>query len=111
MESGGAGARPLRGGGGVTDDSHLVAGGAAGGWVMAEGVRATVPPQPGGALRRGSVRHDGPVTVERGIIGRLPYVGLGGGAPMLFVGGLVSAGRREGVSDRSMPRPRCWGRS
>jgi pimeloyl-ACP methyl ester carboxylesterase len=30
----------------------------------------------------------GPVTMERGTIGRLPYLGLGSGAPMLFVGGL-----------------------
>ena len=35
-----------------------------------------------------SVRHDWPMEVERGVIGRLPYLGMGSGAPMLFLGGL-----------------------
>ena len=30
----------------------------------------------------------GPVSMERGMIGRLPHLGVGSGAPMLFVGGL-----------------------
>ena len=30
----------------------------------------------------------GRMRMERGVIGRLPYLGLGQGAPMLFLGGL-----------------------
>jgi hypothetical protein len=35
-----------------------------------------------------SLRHDSPMTAERGVIGRLPYLAVGSGAPMLFIAGL-----------------------
>jgi pimeloyl-ACP methyl ester carboxylesterase len=46
--------------------------------------------------------HDSPMTLERGVIGRLPYVALGSGAPMLFVGGLYPRAGVEAFGDRSM---------
>jgi pimeloyl-ACP methyl ester carboxylesterase len=43
------------------------------------------------------------MTVERGVIGRLPYVGVGSGPPMLFIAGLAPyAGVEWGTSDRMM---------
>jgi pimeloyl-ACP methyl ester carboxylesterase len=49
--------------------------------------------------------HDGPVTVERGVSGRLPYVAVGSGAPLLFIAGLAPvAGVEWGTSERAMNR-------
>ena len=42
------------------------------------------------------------MTLERAVIGRLPYVAMGGGAPMLFVGGLYPRAGVEAFSDWSM---------
>ena len=43
------------------------------------------------------------MTVERGVIGRLPYVAVGSGAPMLFIAGLAPyAGVEWGTSERLM---------
>jgi pimeloyl-ACP methyl ester carboxylesterase len=42
------------------------------------------------------------MTLERGVIGPLPYVAVGAGAPLLFVGGLYPRAGVEALSDRSM---------
>jgi pimeloyl-ACP methyl ester carboxylesterase len=45
------------------------------------------------------------MTVDRGVIGRLPYVGVGSGPPMLFIAGLAPyAGVEWGTSERMMNR-------
>jgi pimeloyl-ACP methyl ester carboxylesterase len=47
------------------------------------------------------------MTVERGTIGRLPYVGVGSGPPLLFIAGLAPyAGVEWGTSERAMKHSR-----
>ena len=52
-----------------------------------------------------SGKHDGAMTIERGVSGRLPYAAVGSGAPMLFIAGLAPvAGVEWGTSERMMNR-------
>jgi pimeloyl-ACP methyl ester carboxylesterase len=52
-----------------------------------------------------SAGHDWPVRMERGMIGRLPYLGMGSGPPLLFLAGLSTEAGVDAAGTERMNAP------